>query len=75
MSFNSNRVSKNFEFSKRSRFVQVRNSRKIFAENEEDSIDEYIWTYTIKINKCLDDDDCIVIFSEDIWKNIKIMKI
>lgn len=61
MSFNSNKVSKNFEFSKRSRFDQVRNSWKIFAENEEDNIDEYIWTY--KINKCLNDDDCTVIFS------------
>lgn len=29
---------------------QVRNARRIFTENKEDAIAEYIWTNKIKIN-------------------------
>lgn len=36
---------------------QKRESRRIFTENEEDAIAEYIWSNKIKPSKCFNDED------------------
>ena len=44
--------------------IQIRESRRIFTEAEEDAIANFIWTNKIKADKCFNDEDCVAIITD-----------